>query len=61
VEVKPLPPAVLAVAVPRFVDDIHLVAAVNERDVPDSEVLPAQFPNRGFGQRLLGLLDGFGC
>lgn len=46
---------------PRFVDDIHLVAAVNERDVPDSEVLPAQFPNRGFGQRLLGLLDGFGC
>ncbi|PWT76413.1 MAG: hypothetical protein C5B59_06725 [Bacteroidetes bacterium] len=41
-KVKPLPPTVLAVAMPRLIDDIHLVAAVSQRDVANGEVLAAQ-------------------
>lgn len=38
-EVKPLPPTVFAIRMARLIDDIHLVTTVNERDVPNREIL----------------------
>ncbi len=51
VEVHPLEETVLTVSVPRRIDDIHLVAAVGQRDVSDSEVLPAHLPILCFSYR----------
>ncbi len=51
VEVHPLEETILTVSVPRLIDDIHLVAAVGQRDVSDCEILPAHLPILCFSYR----------
>ena len=51
VEIHPLPETVRTVSVPRLIDDIHLVAAVGQRNVTNSEIFTPQCPQLRFSNR----------